>query len=137
MQLCSDSHEAAGVAPPVVFVGGVDVEFHDGGGGDLDVVDGFAGSLSEPARRDGRRPGMVMVDGTQRSGHLIARGAGQARGAAGDAQSAVVVVAADDEGLGLGQGAQDAADDGVGAEPGADLAPCLHRARRHAGVGTD
>jgi hypothetical protein len=52
-----------------------------------------------------------------------ARGSGQRGGAAGDPQASAGVVAAHDQRLGSCDRSEDPADDGLGGEPGPDLAP--------------
>jgi hypothetical protein len=53
-QVVSDPHEPCGVAPPVVLEAGVYVQLDHQGRLDSGVLDGFAGQLPEPARRERR-----------------------------------------------------------------------------------
>src|SRR5688572_33434947 len=57
-KVCSYPDEAGAVAPPVVLERGVDVELDDRRRRNLQVLDGLAGQLPEPAGGDGGRPGV-------------------------------------------------------------------------------
>jgi hypothetical protein len=65
----------------------------------------------------------ARCSGGQDAAEFGARKSGERGGAAGDPQAPACVVAAEDQCLGSGDGAEDAADDGLCGESGPDLAP--------------
>jgi hypothetical protein len=97
---------------------GVDVELDDYIWRDLGVVHRVCAQLPESARRDSRRPGMLIRRRGEHGGQLDPSRQRERARSSSNAQPAPAIDLADDECVGRRERAEDTANDGFGAEPG-------------------